>query len=374
MGRLVGTVARGGARPAEATPSVGRVARQLRAQLVALRVRASVLSRPEVASLLEELADLLDAGVSLPEAVSALHAATREARVRRVIEGIGRRLRHGLPLSQALAEEGFPLIVSRGVVAGEHSAELVAVLRELSEGLKQDLEMMRELRRATAYPAFVFLVIAAVAAILIWYVLPNVSGLLPAERRSTLSMVMIVGSEVVTVWWPAFVAALFGGAIAGRRFVRSGGLYRAPLVGEMLRQMLLARFFGQLALMLRTGMHLEHALEVVAEAMGNRAVRTRTLILAERLRRGVSMADALAEDAFFPRIATQLVAIGERTGHLDVQLGRMQQVAKRQAARRVQTVVGMLGPVSLVLVAGGLMSVFLGLLMPIYGSISGLGR
>jgi len=118
---------------------------------------------------------------------------------------------------------------------------------------------------------------------------------------------------------------------------------------------------------------LDRALEVARQATADPGIPGRLTQLSLRLQQGVGFAEALKLDPLFPPLCAQLVAVGEQTGQLHAYLEKLQGFSQRQVERRLKLITAALGPVLLVVVAGAIMSLFFGFVLPIYQGLSQLG-
>jgi general secretion pathway protein F len=368
MARLVATLDAGVG--AGAPDGLAARARALVERLATARAR---LGRRQTERFLDMLADLLDAGLGLLEALGTIAEATADPATRRAAEGLARRLERGATLGEAMREEGFAPVVTAGVHAGEWSGHVPAVLRELAAGLRRDLDTLARVRAALAYPVTVLVILIGVFGLFVFYALPRLSDLLPGGTRPLAARLLLGLADRALAWWPlALVAAASGGA-ALLWLRTSDWTLGLPVVGPVLRATVMARFWGHLGVLARAGVHLTDALGVAGSASGNPAAQALAGRAVTRLRQGSTLADAVGAEPLVSRLAAQLVAIGEASGALDRQCDRLHRLHQAEFEQTVRRLTGLLGPAMLVLVAGLILVFFFGFLLPIYEGLGAAG-
>lgn len=359
MARLVAVRERGTPREAAAP--------DWRRWLAPLRGRAP--GRRETERMLDLLADLLESGIALLDALGVLAATAPDPPTRRAAEAIARRLELGATLAEAMEAEGFRALVTSGVRAGEQGGTLPRVLRELAAGLRREIDTIARIRGAFAYPLTVLGLLLFVAALFSLWVLPRLSALLPPERQSIVTRAVAGVAGASVVWGPALLASLGGLAVAWRAVRQDDLQFRIPLIGPTLQAAAAARLWGQLGILLGAGVHLAQALDVLAEATPNPAVKAMIGRVGERLRHGLSFAEALDGEALGTEVARQLIGVGEQTGRLERQCERLSRLALGTLERAMRRVTSLVGPALLGVVAVAILLFFFGIMLPIYQSL-----
>jgi type IV pilus assembly protein PilC len=343
-----------------------RVLERLRRRRTGPRV-----GRRDTIQLLEDLADLLEGGLQLAAAVHTIQNATTSRAVRQACAEITAHLEHGLSLGAAFEHLRFPAAAAAAVRAGEESAQLVDVLRSLVARFRRQAEARSEVLRAMAYPAFVLTVLSGVVALFLLYVLPRVEPLL-GEQKPLATQLLIGLARVVGTGWPGLLAVGVAGAWLLRRLYRTPYRFRMPVFGGLFRAMALERSFGHLGMLVRSGVDLTRAITVTADSLADPVVASRWHEVLKRLRRGATLAAALAADPILGGRTSPLIAVGEEAGILDRQLEKIDKLMRTTVERQLRFLVSLVGPVTLGLAAGFILMVFFGLFLPIYSNMSAL--
>jgi type IV pilus assembly protein PilC len=330
-----------------------------------------------------QLESLLRAGVALLDCLQDLRDSASTPITRQVAANILDRIETGSSLSEAMASEPgvfTPLLVGL-VHTGEVTGKLPDVLAEIVASLKWQSELGSKTRRALRYPMFVSVVISAVVAFLMIYLVPQLSLFLTGMGRELplQTRALIAISDAVKHWWPVLLFGPFVGYVVFRAaLARSPALrlrvdhmlLRLPLVGDVLRKVALARFSNTFALMFGAGIPVLDALHHCRGAVGNLAISDHLGRARELVSQGTSVSEALALLDTFPSYVVRMVRVGEMTGQLDNSLRNVSYFFMRDVSEQLERLQSMIEP-ALTLVMGVILGwVMLAVLGPVYDSIS----
>lgn len=339
--------------------------------------RRSGVSAGARVTLTRQLATLVAAGLPLEEALAAL-ADGAEPRVRALALGLRARVMEGATLAQALGEfpGTFDALYRSTVQAGEQSGRLDRVLLRLADHLESRDALRRRLVGALAYPVLLLLVALAVVAGLLWFVVPEVTGVFVRSGQAlpwpTRVLMALTGALRSHGWWLLPLLAVVAATLVAlwRRqanaLARDGLLLRLPFLGRLLVALDTARFARTLAMLGASAVPLLEALGLATATVQNTVLREALAGVAGRVREGASLAQALAATGRFPTVAVRLVASGERAGRLDAMLDE----AAAQLERELDTVMAVataaLGPAVILGVGGVVLFIVLAILLPIF--------
>lgn len=336
-----------------------------------LHVRARPLTRKQTVLILDELADLLEAGLGLMTAVGIVGEASPSAAIKAVCLGLIRRLKHGATLSEAMERERFSTLIASSVRAGEETGDFAQILRNVAEAMRREMQTRADVLKAMAYPILILVLLAGVMALFLSYVLPRIEPLL-GHRRPPATQLLMGIATLVTSGCAVLLGGMAAIVVAVRRAFHSEQRFRIPLVGPFLRTLALERLFGYMTLLTKSGVHLMRALEVTAEAIADPVVAARCRSIVLRLQHGMPMAEAARLEPLISPIAVQLIAVGEEAGLLDRQFEKLHRLMKRTIERQLRMLVAMVGPTMLLVCAGFILLLFFGLFLPMYENISSL--
>jgi general secretion pathway protein F len=318
------------------------------------------LRRRDVAAFTQELATLLGAGLALDRALQMLLELTDDTRLRRVIARIDERVRAGATLSAALEEHGGPfsgLYVSM-VRAGEASGALDQALARLAEHLERMRELRNSVLSALIYPLILLVVAGVSVLVLLIVVVPRFTALfedMGAALPLSTQLVFSTAELLRGYGWILAVGVL--GMIAYVRVQRAvpsvrrrwdRRLLRVPVLGDVLIKVEVARFSRTLGTLLGSGVPLLGALGIVRDTLTNRAVAEAVEHASGELQQGRGLAGPLAGTEVFPRMAVQMIRVGEESGRLDEMLLRVAGVYDREVRLAIQRLLALLEPVLIV--------------------------
>lgn len=347
--------------------------------------RGGRLPRLELINFCFHLEQLTRAGVPIIEGLVDLRDSTDHPRFRAVVTDLVESIQGGRSLSEAMAEhpEAFDPVFCSLIRAGETSGNLPLVLKDLASALKRDDELAAYARKIVIYPAVVstILVVAVVTSLL--FVVPELAKLfkstgqaLPPQTRF-----LIFLSETLASHGWLLVLAVLGGiaalkvALATRPAVRlwfDGLLLRLPLVGEIRRKLILARFVGLFSMMYTSGITIVAALRTAEDVMGNALLRQGMQRVGALIGEGRNVSSAFQAAGLFPPLVTRMIRVGENTGALDEALANVSYFYDRDVRESVERLQALLEPMLTVLLGGILLWIMLAVLGPVYDIITKL--
>jgi len=351
----------------EGTASAARRALSLNFELPWRRA-AKVRSR-DLMVFTGELSTLLKAGLPLDRSLGSLSTLTENETLKRIVGEILGRVQEGRSLSQALAEhpEVFPPLYVNMIRAGEAGGVVETVLERLSEYLESSEKTREEIKSAMVYPIILAVTAGGAILIMLTFVLPKFATIfqdlgtaMPASTR----LVMGVSDFMIGYWWAiaaAVVAAWIGfkrwlATPAGReRFDRF--LLGAPILGDLVRKLQVARFARTLGTMLKSGVPLIQALEIVRAVVANVVIGRALATVQREVSEGKGLSGPLEKVKVFPPMALQMVGVGEETGRLDDMLLVVSDHYDTEVSHAVARAMSLISP--LVLVVMGVITGFI---------------
>ena len=352
----------------------GRAAKPARASLFAPRR----VTRDNVLGLTRELATLLRAGLPLDRALELLITLAPSLPVAVMLQGIRDEVRGGKSLSQALdaRREVFSRFYVNIVRAGEAGGALGTVLARMAETMERTKELRDSVRSALIYPTILVFVAVASVMVLLVFVVPQFQTTFAQAGKALpiATQVVIVSGTFLRNWWwaliPAAVLAVLWFRRRGRspavRRVRDTRMLRMPLVGDLIAKVEIARFARTLSTLLANGVTLLAGLSIVKETMGNVVLQNALDGVTAKLREGKGFGHPLAETGLFPRLATQMILVGEESGRLEEMLGRVADVYDREVATAIKRFLAVLEPMLIlglaVMIGGIVFSILLGVM------------
>jgi type II secretory pathway component PulF len=311
----------------------------------------------------EQLANLLQAGMTLDEALSILEKRLKHPRVQQMTHSLHQALIDGRSFSQALSElpRIFPPLYVNLVAAGEASGSLPQILLRLVKHLMQSKELRDRVQQALIYPAFLALAGAILVTIFITFMVPQLTGFM-AQTGGALPLptrILLQIHHAITGYWWAGVLAAIGIFIGFRALVRSEegriGWDRfrilIPGYGGVIRHRYYAQFSRTLGTLMENGVPLLRALDLVTEIAGNRFLEVKLREVRKSVIDGATLSAALQEQKLFPDLLTDMMAVGEQTGHFAETMQTIADVYERELDRSVGVISQLIPPVIIVVIA-----------------------
>jgi type II secretion system protein F len=320
-----------------------------------------------------ELSTLLGAGLPLDRSLSILAELSESAEMKRVTRDVLQSVQRGKSLAEALGAHPKvfePLYVNM-VKAGEIGGVLDQVLLRLTDYLERADELRQEVRSAMVYPAILLFTSFASVTILLTYVLPKFASIFTQSGQAMpFSTRLLMGtSDLLRSYWWAGI--LIGGALtlASMHWVRTpaGRLQwdrwklRMILVGDLAKKVAVARFARTLGTLLKSGVPMLQALEIVREVAGNVVLAQSIEEVKVGVRGGSGVAAPLSHSAVFPPLALQMISVGEETGRLDEMLVQVAEYFDKDVRQQVKRLTALLEPA--LLLVGGVVVAFVVLSM-----------
>ena len=337
----------------------------------------------EITLFTQQLALLLKAGVPIRRCFTILAHSIKKPAFRQVILDINNDIYLGDSLAKALQNHPrlFNAIFCNMVEAGETSGTLIQILGRLAKYQQQDQSIKKRIRKALTYPFIVLIVALAVSAIMLAQVIPNfaktyskLSGELPYITQFVMDL-----SENFIQASPLILTSLLALIVIGKLMLKRSQqavffidslLIRLPLIGPLLRKIILGRFISTLATTISAGLPMVTALESSASSVNNRCYQTAILHIIEDVTSGLSLQRALGKQAIFPITLKQMVNVGEESGSLVSILEKAGQIFEQEVELALDTIIPLIEPV-MMLILGILVG---GLLVAMYLPVFQLGQ
>ena len=344
---------------------------------------AQKIPRPELINFCFHLEQLTRAGVPVLEGLVDLRDSLEHPRFREVMAGLIEGIEGGQTFSQALAShpEVFSQVFVNLIKAGESSGNLPEVLAGLSDSLKWEDELASHTKKLLMYPAFVATVVSAATVFLMIYMVPqlklfvrNMGQALPPHTQ----LLFFVSDTLVAYWYillliPVVIAVIVqltlqSNPLARQRF--DGLKLQVPVVGPILKKIILSRFASTFAMLYAAGIPVLESIRTTQHIVGNRVIRSGLQRVEQSIREGRNVAGAFQETGLFPPLVVRMLRVGENTGALDRALLNVSYFYSRDVKESVGKAQSLIEPM-LTLFMGALLGwIMLSVIGPIYDVIS----
>ena len=319
-----GREAKPGTAPVPETPSLSEILGNLGKGRV---------SSKDVLAMTTQLSTAVRAGLPLLNCLELMRKQQRRPAMKRMFERLTKGVSSGMSLSEAMAEHkgAFgPLYLSM-IRVGETGGILEQTSAQLAMILSREEKIKSNMKTASAYPIFVLCLGIISAAIIVTVMLPRILSTvdvaavaMPLPTRVLMAISGFLRTLFTSIGGWVFSSAVAAGAYAFRRWTKTVGQLqwhafklRIPVLGPVLRTIAVGRFARTLGALTEGGVTILEALAVVRDTLGNERLAQEIDEVAEKVKRGDSLADPLEQSGYFPPLLIQIVAIGEQTGKLD---------------------------------------------------------
>ncbi|RAO74875.1 type II secretion system inner membrane protein GspF [Dyella jiangningensis] len=338
----------------------------------------------QLAQFTHQLATLLGAGQPLDRALGILMDLPEGERAKQLIERVRDRVRGGTPLSQAMDDEHgvFPKLYISLVRAGEAGGSLEDTLRRLADYLERSQQLRGSIINALIYPAFLMVGVLGSLLLLLAYVVPQFVPIFEDMQVPIpwiTQAVLVVGS-VLQNWWWALVILLVLGVLIVRARLRDPAMLLAwharlltmRVVGPLLLKIQTARIARTLGTLLKNGVPLLSALGIARQVTANRALDEALEQAAEQVKGGTGLSLALAQSQRFPRLALQMVQVGEEAGQLDTMLLKVADTFELESRRAIDRLLAALVPALTIVMTVMVAIIMAAILLPLLSLTSNI--
>ena len=346
--------------------------------------KRQAMNQTQVLQFTQQLSTLLGAGQPLDRALQILLELPESEKSKRVIERVRDHVRGGGALSDALeAEPGvFSRLYVNMVRAGEVGGALDTTLARLSNYLERAKALRESVINALIYPAILVVMVFAALFVLLAFVVPRFLPMfkdMHIELPMITKIVLFVGTTLQDWWW-LIIALMFGTVILVRRRLAEPAARLAwdarvlnlRIVGPLIARLETARLTRTLGTLLKNGVPLLTALTIGRNVLGNMALADAVDKASEEVKTGGGLAFALGQSKRFPRLALQMISVGEESGSLDDMLLKVADTFDVESKNTVDRLLAAMVPILTVVMTGMVAVIMMAILLPILSITSSI--
>jgi len=323
----------------------------------------SGITSPEIAMVTRLMATLLSAGFPLVRAVATVAGQTRSRALHKILSRIKDAIEEGSSFADALTP--FPHVFSpvyvNMVAAGESSGTLEIVLERLADVTEKKDETRKKIQASLAYPLVMALIGCLVLVILLTYIVPGIIQIF-SDMNQVLPLPTLILIRIsdffVMFWWLLILIPVLTGA--GVHFLRKTPKGRLmidrmliclPVTGNLIQKLITARFTRTLGSLLENGIPMLTALKISRSIASNQAVSDLIESAAHRVEQGQELGRILSESRYFPKLAAQMIQVGEKSGEMEKMLTKTAELYDRDVQAAIAAATALIEPV-IILVMG----------------------
>lgn len=340
------------------------------------------INNADIVMLSRQITTLFEAQVSALRAFRLLAAEARTPALSEVLTAVGNDIQSGSSISAALARHPsvFSAFYVNMVRSGEESGKLDETFAFLADYLDRNYELTQKARNALVYPAFIMLTFIVVMILMMTLVIPHLAEMLDEVGQGVpLYTKIVIGiSQFITRYILLILILFFVGAAFLFRFSRtprgremlSRARLETPAIGNIYRKIFLSRIADNLSTMLKSGIQVLRGLEITGSVVGDPVYEKILADAANDVKGGMPLSEAFRKHPEMPGIIVAMIKIGEETGNMGKILETMARFYRREVNNAVDTLVGLIEPLMIVILAVGVAILLASVLLPIYNIAS----
>lgn len=352
--------------------------------LKALRDRIKKYEKVKLQELIvftRQFASLFSAGIPVLTILQRLETQNYSPKMKETISTIIKDIEAGTPLSTAFKKHKdiFSNLYINMLNVGEEGGVLDVVLQRLAIILETDLDTRNKIKNATRYPKLVISAIVIAFVILMTFVIPKFTGLfakMGSELPLPTKILIYINDFFSNFWWLVILLFVLGYILFKKYKSTTSGkkkidLYtlKIPIIGTMVHKIYLSRICRILGLLYKSGISIITSFDIVSEVTGNDVMKDELQIIKEKVSRGGSIHSSFEASPHFPAVVSDMISAGEETGQLDEMLFKVADYYDNEVDYSIKTLSQSLEPILLVMVAGMVIILALGVFMPMWDMI-----
>jgi len=326
-----------------------------------------------------QLATMIDAGLPLVQCLEILSTQTDNKSFGKILNNVKITVESGATFSESLAKHPkvFDELYVNLIAAGEVGGILDTILARLSTYIEKAEKLRRQIKSAMVYPIAVLCVAILVVIVMLTKVIPVFENMYKEFKGAKLpaptKFVIDLSNGFLANWYWFFgisiaVAVLFTAAIRTERgkHIWHATLLRIPIIGPVLRKVVVARFTRTLGTLLSSGVPILDALEICAKTAGNVVVQSAIMYAREKISEGKDLAGPLAETKVFPPMVVQMIGVGEQTGAMDQMLQKIADFYEDEVDIAVAGLTSLMEPLMMVVIGGVVGGLVVAMYLPVF--------
>ncbi|MGD9579871.1 MAG: type II secretion system F family protein [Vampirovibrionia bacterium] len=329
---------------------------------------------------------LINAGVAMMRALSLMSKQSESYKLRTILDQVKNDVEQGISLSDAFAKhpKTFDTLYVSMIRAGETGGVLDEVLNRIAKFMEDRARLIGQVKSAMAYPAVVTVLALIIFFIMLTFVLPQFSqlfGRLGGELPAYTQFLINISEFLRSAWLIVLIAAAIGLAFLFKQvYATDTGRYqidkfslKLPIFGSLFKKVAVARFTRTFGTLVRSGVPILNALEIVEESAGNAVLAQTVAGVRNEVTQGGTISEPLSRSLLFPAMVVSMIAIGEETGELDAMLNKIADFYDMEVEAAVDALTSLLEPLMIVVLGGLVGAVIVGMYLPLFAIFDKIG-
>jgi type IV pilus assembly protein PilC len=335
----------------------------------------------ELAVFSRQFATMVNSGLPILRALSILADQSTNPMLAKTLTAVRMDVEQGASLSTAMAKHPkiFNDLYIAMVRSGETGGSLDTTMLQLASMLENEVKLRGKIKSAMTYPVAVVGLVTLILSAMLLFVVPQfqniygqLGGTLPMPTRILLAVSNIFKKYFLFILVGVFVGRFFfrrwKKTPAGRESVDRAKL-RVPVFGPLFQKVALSRFASTTSMLLRSGVPILQAFDIVADTVNNKVVSKAIVDVQGSVREGESMAKPLSKHKVFPPMVVQMIAVGEETGQVDTMLEKVAAFYDQEVEATVDALTSLIEPLLIAFIGGAVGAAVIALYMPMFNVI-----
>ncbi|MFB1051780.1 type II secretion system F family protein [Paraliobacillus sp. JSM ZJ581] len=327
---------------------------------------------------LRQFATLIDAGITLVEATVILQEQTNSKPLKKSLNQVQYSLEEGNSLSNALAEfpRLFPELFISMVRAGEVSGNLDEILNRMANYYEKQYQLRQKIITALTYPIVVGIVAIVITIFLLAVIVPIFTNMFLSfdQEIPTYTQVVLQISEIVqSYWWVLLLITLLSVIIVRLLNKNPTMSYyfdvmklKMPIFGVFIQKALLARMTQTLSSLLNSSVPILQAVSITENVIENKVMKQVLQQSKDSLESGESITEPMKNHWIFPKLITQMITVGERTGSVDAMLKKVSEFYEQELDESSDKLKSLIEPVMIIFLAFVVGAIVLSIVIPMF--------
>ncbi|OGG76655.1 hypothetical protein A3B35_03930 [Candidatus Kaiserbacteria bacterium RIFCSPLOWO2_01_FULL_54_24] len=341
------------------------------------------VTNSDIVMVSRQITTLFEAQVSALHAFRLLASEARTPKLAEKLTAVSNDIQSGSSISAALSRhpDVFSLFYINMVKAGEETGKLDETFSFLADYLDRNYEITQKARNALIYPAFITMTFVVVMGLMMTLVIPNLASMLsevgqdiPIYTKVVIGISNFLVRYILLVLILVVVAGVFlyrFGRTEGGQEMLSRARMQVPAIGSIYKKLFLSRITDNLSTMLKSGVQVLRGLEITGSVVGDAVYKKVLSAAAADVKGGLPVSEAFRKHPEIPGIVVAMLKIGEETGNMGHILETMSRFYRREVNIAVDTLVGLIEPFMIVMLAVGVAALLASVLLPIYNIAAG---
>jgi len=343
----------------------------------AVRGKSGAIKLDDLVIFARQMATLVAAGIPLIQSLDILGDQMDKEKFRLVLRRMHSDVQSGRSLSEAMQtyQKVFSPLFIHMVRAGETSGRLQEILDRVAQYFEKSSALQKKVKAAMMYPMIVSIMAFAITFVMLAFVIPKFATIfegLSAKLPAPTQMLIDLSNYLAANWW--WILAVIGGCVfMFRQYIRSplGRLswdsftLRMPVFGPIVMKVAVSKFSRTLSTLVRSGVAILAALEIVSKTSGNARIEKVIIDLMGSVKRGETIAGPLSKSGIFPSMVVRMIAIGEETGELEEMLTKIADFYDTQVDTAVSGLTSLIEPIIIAFLGVVIGGIVVALFLPI---------